>query len=106
MAIPVISLYLILDTKPNVKNVINTPGVIGLAWDPPENSKNTSYNHVLKYRILPEVNQEVIRLAPGVHEFVIPTGRNIGRRYEIELSTLTDKEEGRPVRNTLRSGTV
>lgn len=101
----IISLYLILDTKPKVKNVINTPGVIGLAWDPPENSKNTSYNHVLKYRILPEVNQEVIRLAPGVHEFVIPTGRNIGRRYEIELSTLTDKE-GRPVRYTLRSGTV
>lgn len=93
-----------LDTRPNVKNVINTPGVIGLAWDPPENSKNTSYNHVLKYRILPEVNQEVIRLAPGVHEFVFPTGRNIGRQYEIELSTVTDKEEGRPVKYTLRSG--
>lgn len=84
--------------------MINTPGVIGLAWDPPENSKNTSYTHVLKYRILPEVNQEVIRLAPGVHEFVFPTGRNIGRQYEIELSTLTDKEEGRPVKYTLRSG--
>lgn len=97
-------MYINLDTRPNVKNVINTPGVIGLAWDPPENSKNTSYNHVLKYRILPEVNQEVIRLAPGVHEFVFPTGRNIGRRYEIEVSTVTDKEEGRPVKYTLRSG--
>lgn len=95
---------IVLDTKPKVRKVINTSGIIGLRWDPPENSKNTSYNHIFKYRVLPEVNQEVIRLAPGVLEFVFPTGRNIGRQFEIELSTLTNKGEGTPVKYTLRSG--
>ena len=80
--------------------------MIGIQWESPANTKNTSYGHILKYRIIPEVNQEVIRLAPGLHEFVFPTGNNIGRQYEIELSTVTSQEEGRPIMYTVRSGIV
>ena len=78
--------------------------MIGIQWESPANTKNTSYGHILKYRIIPEVNQEVIRLAPGLHEFVFPTGNNIGRQYEIELSTVTSQEEGLPIMYTVRSG--
>ncbi|XP_062621324.1 uncharacterized protein LOC134282913 [Saccostrea cucullata] len=92
-----------IDTTPLVKQVINSAGVIGLAWDSPENTKNSSYNSVFKYRVLPNNDQEVLKLGPSVRQFVFPTGHNIGRQYELELSTLIEEEEGRPLKFTLRS---
>jgi hypothetical protein len=84
--------------------VVNSHGLIGLNWIPPESMKNTSYDYVLKYRVLPDLNQEVLRLGSNIQQFVIPTGRNIGRQYELELSTITREEEGRSVKYTIRSG--
>ncbi|XP_048731489.1 cubilin-like isoform X2 [Ostrea edulis] len=92
-----------IDVMPTVTQVVNSPGLIRLNWVPPESMKNTSYKYALKYRVLPELNQKVLRLGPSIHQFVIPTGGDIGRQYELELSIITKEEEGRPIKYTVRS---
>lgn len=99
-----IFLFAKIDVMPTVTQVVNSPGLIGLNWVPPESMKNTSYKYALKYRVLPELNQKVLRLGPSIHQFVIPTGGDIGRQYELELSIITKEEEGRPIKYTVRSG--
>ena len=102
----VICLSCFTDYKVKSPKLINKPGFISLSWSSPDNMKNPNLNYLFKYRLLPEEKQEVVKLHSSLHQFGFPTSSHIGRRYEIELATVTGNIEGRSQKFHVRSGIV
>ncbi|KAK3087810.1 hypothetical protein FSP39_010940 [Pinctada imbricata] len=83
-----------VDYKPQAPVVINKPGFIALSWSPPEDVQGLDFRYVFKYRLLPDIQQEVIQLSPTLHQFGFPTVQHLGRQYEVQLSTIIGNKEG------------
>ncbi|XP_071143350.1 embryonic protein UVS.2-like isoform X1 [Mytilus edulis] len=83
------------DNSPrNISVKTNIPGLFVVTWKPPEDRDQSTYKYRIKYRIYPEIDQQVVTLPSHRTFWPIRTQSHYGRRYEVELMTETNEQDG------------
>ncbi|XP_076083254.1 embryonic protein UVS.2-like isoform X2 [Mytilus galloprovincialis] len=83
------------DNSPrNISVKTNIPGLFVVTWKPPEDRDQSTYKYRIKYRVYPEIVQQVVTLPSHRTFWPIRTQSHYGRRYEVELMTESNGKDG------------